>query len=306
MAFVAVSLMGCFPEDDDGCRKAVYLRLSYTLNRHETDKFSEQVNNLNILVYNEDGTFRESHSIGCGKLDANNRYKLDLEPGKYKIVVWGNCTDDSFLLTEGPSYTQMRMHLKAEADNSVSQCSSLFHGFADIDVAQDGEHHIEMIKNTNLIRVVIEDLGNTRAAGNTRVCPDTHFSVRISGNNGIYTYDNQLTNECATQPLTYLPAYGRTEAQDVKAEFTVLRMFCDRSDMLNLTLRDTRFPDSEPIHDLWLTEKILSTIPEVNTDRDLDKYDEYEIRFQVRFNGTWSVVKIYINDWELTESSGGI
>lgn len=303
LTVMTVTFAGCVKQDAKECPRSAFMRFAYTHNSSNTDKFQEQVRSLTILIYDNNGKFLDERHMTCEELEGGNRYALDLEPGKYKIVTWGNYNDKFYDLTSEEDISTMRLSLLRNNDNSVSESCSLFHGYSEIEITKNKnvEILVPLIKNTSLIRIVLENENS-----NTRVCLDTDFCVRISGINTIYTYDNNMADESESCPAIYLPSYEQESDNSYLADFYIQRMFVD-NDKLKLTIQDINYPE-ELIYDIWLTEEILNTVPEISTDSDLDKHDEITIRFNLKLSGSaWTVSAIYINDWEyIPDSMGGI
>ncbi len=293
----AMSSCSTLTEDNSNCPKGLYLRFFYTYHTGEPGcRFSRQVNNLDIFVYDAaDGALVLHKRMAASELDADNGTKLSLPKGDYRIITWGNYDEQAHLIAMHDNFSQMQLRLKT-ISNNFRQHGSLFYG----DVTVGVEHlsrvnaDVYMTKDTNDVHVIIEDVEG-------RVLDASLFTVAMSGLNGIYNYDNSLASEAQGLPLNYIPSYF-SDTQDqlwAQADFTVYRLFCDESDGVHLCITANDRP-MFPLHDLCLSREILRTIEGIETDRDLDCEDDYTLVYKVRYDGgAWDLVSIFINGWEV-------
>lgn len=302
------ALSGCISDDTSECVGQAYLRFSYTHNEPQDDLLTAQVEYINLFFYDGQEQLADSRCIQVTDLDENGGILLEIPEGTYTVVAWGNNHDDKFEVTGSSAMKDLRLSLLEGQDGYASSVPHLFYGRSTVTASamNIAEGHISLIKNTNHIRVVIVDVSGTRA-GSERTLPDTDLKVRIMGCNWRYDYANNLCEQARERIMEYGATNGIDGEGRPQAEFDILRMFADNACQLELVLEDVRHPEEEPLKRFGLTQKVIETIPHVNTTDDLDRYDDYEVRIEVELRQlTWTVVRILINDWEMKEFEGGI
>ncbi len=303
LLFAGGWLAGCntLQEDYSHCPQGAYLRFHYTLNTSYSDLLAQQVNTLDIFAYHiSDGTLAQHVHVAARNLDAAQGIKLLLDPGSYRIVVWGNYAPADHILSVHENCEEVKLRLNNN-DGDVTTLCSLFHAMTELEVVRNSETRREMYltKNTNAVHVIMEEVNGTGADLSA-------FTVTLTGTNGIYNYDNSLAAECPSLPLNYIPSFSTGDEGWAQANFNVLRLFSDESDGLNLKIVANSHPRS-PLYELKLTREILRAIPDVNTMEDLDRHDDYTLRYVVRdTGGAWTVVKIFINGWEIVQQGSGM
>ena len=82
-------LSACIAEDFSRCGRNVVLKFEYVYNYE--DVFGEQVQSVDLFVYNSNGLLVHRETINSGQLDTFAGTNLGhLSPGTYRIVAWGN------------------------------------------------------------------------------------------------------------------------------------------------------------------------------------------------------------------------
>lgn len=312
---VAGMLSGCHNDDTSDCPGTVYLRFNYTHNTSSEDRLRDQVQYLNLYFYNPAGELSRTQRVEVGQLDARGGISLNLPPDNYTMVAWGNNDAAQCEIRNAERLDDLRLSLREDAQGYVCHHSSLFHGRSSFvaSVTEPVESQVSLIKNSNHIRVVLVDVtGTPPGTRGAEPLPGTDLRVRIRGCNWLYDGENNLDPAARQRAMEYQPTPSFSADGWPQAEFDILRMFSDNSCQLKLSVEDTRYADdyaeANPVHDLWLTQQIIDTVPEVNTDDDLNRHDDFEVRLEVKLgpDRTWSVHRILINDWEVGNSIGGI
>lgn len=192
--------------DEGDCDVTHYLTFTFDMNLDKTDKFVEDVHSVRVYAFDTDGKLVWQTADNSADLDAPGyKIKLDLAPGTYQMVVWGgvdnNVDDESFyvpVLTEGVStLDDLHCLLNGDLDGDGMQSSkelyALFQGNRNvtIDDPHDGSviyHDMPLIKDTNLIRVVVVNNSSLDITGN-----DLDFQL-TADNNHMY-YDNSIIKD---------------------------------------------------------------------------------------------------------------
>lgn len=305
-ALLAVSAMnGCstLKEDNSDCPQGLYLRFHYTYHMGDDGcRLRQQVDKLDLFIYKaDDGSLYQHKTLPIGALDSDNGVQLMLPAGDYHMIAWGNYDEQAHLIGVHDTYSQMQLRLKAQSGN-FSFTGSLFHGDIDVTTLKNKRvsGDVYMTKDTNAVHIVIADTED-------EVIDASQFTITMTGTNGIYNYDNALAAEALDLPLNYIPTYQYDADQMwAQADFYVYRLFSDESDGVCLKIAANSHPDT-PLHNLCLSREILRCIPEINTDEDLDREDDYTLVYKVRNDGgAWTLVSISINGWEIISQNSGI
>lgn len=294
LIFAGVILVGCDLKDDySNCRMGVHLSFVYTLNKDYVDKFAEQVSHTDLFVYDENGSLTQSIRVQTAEMK-NGKTDIYLLPGKYKIVSWSNLEETDYTVLQVNTLTQMQVQLNTNTENQIkTQQSALFHGTTDIEVKPKytTEGNIAMTKDVNDIQIILytDEINESNYS---------NYSIEITGTNGTYNFDN---SKAESKLLKYMPPTGYQPWEEngqngIKVDLRVMRMFTD--DDLRVIIR----LGGKAIYNELLTTEILKH-PDYNTDEDLDRYDEYTLRFRLKTTG---LSLISINDWTLTEQNGGV
>lgn len=300
-------LSACVSDDTSECVGKAYLRFSYTHNKPLTDLLLDQVDYINLFFYDRQGNLCETRNVSVANLDTRNGVQLDMAPGDYTVVAWGNNDEDKFELKDVSSLNGLRLSLREDAEGYLSDIGGLFYGKTSLAVStvNRAEGQVALIKNTNHIRIVLVDVTPRSRAADP--IPGTDLRVRLIGCNWLYDHENGLDPVTRGNQKEYRPANSINAENLPQAEFDILRMFADNSCQLEFMVEDVRYPDAEPVKREQLTAKIIETIPEVNNDDDLNRYDDFEVRVEVeQVEQTWVYVRMFINNWEVNDSEGGI
>lgn len=281
---------GCTAEDYSDCQRGTVFNLSYVLNKDSRDKFDSQVETVDLLIYNEAGTItRELHYA-----PASNRIQItDLPRGEYKAVFWANRTEDHFVLDGTADINSHTLALRNSRENEVhSFDSSLFHAYTEFRIRDYGidETGVPLVKNTNRVTVRLTNDAGKPVTGDYR--------VTISGSNAVYNYDNSLV---AGQPsIIYHPFVEREGTGEHTYELNIGRMRFGDDLHVDIT------KGGKPAGHIPLVETLAENSPLLKTDRDLDRYDEYELSYSLGGDGTLVLTLIRINDWQRIIQNGGL
>lgn len=254
--------------------------------------------------------------------------QVDIEPGDYELITWAGLDDQSFavpLLTKGVSKREdLTVLTRRNIDNRATGEEGDNHRKAQpaFPVPRKSKKQaftrsvqkpvttIDLVKNTNNIRVVIAQVNSNPSQPVTRAINKERFSYAIYDDNGYMNYDNSLLED---DLLTYLPFV--TEDSSIKT-----RAFSDEyteypaaiAEISTARLLDTQTPqleiiDRETGKQLLPSNSLISYLSLLKTqdfiDMPLQEYLDRECRYSMIFfvdeNLTMLKSVIQINDWIL-------
>ena len=316
-----------FEEGD--CSIEYRVKFRYDYNMEKVDAFAQEVKTVTLYAFDKDGNFVYQKTEQGERLATGDySMQVDIEPGDYELITWAGLDDQSFavpLLTKGVSkredltvLTRRNIDNRAtgeEGDNIVKRnLPSLFHGRVKKQAftrsVQKPVTTIDLVKNTNNIRVVIAQVNSNPSQPVTRAINKERFSYAIYDDNGYMNYDNSLLED---DLLTYLPFV--TEDSSIKT-----RAFSDEyteypaaiAEISTARLLDTQTPqleiiDRETGKQLLPSNSLISYLSLLKTqdfiDMPLQEYLDRECRYSMIFfvdeNLTMLKSVIQINDWIL-------
>ena len=310
-AVLTLGLVSCeyIHEDLKPCDH--YLHFTYTHNMKFADAFQhelvcqEKAKTAELFIFDGDGKFLSSQSLPTETLQ-ENRIRLNLDPGKYKLLAWAGLNDTDYGWTKpavGESMDEWQMEVKA-TDNAVArEMLGLFQGTLDLVIPTGGETDTEfpLVKNTNKIRLVLID-----ANSGTGLQADD-FTIRATTRNADLDADNQPVSD---KTITWKPYYqavekvaasegGVTAFQAVCAELNTLRLIDGSETSLRLTHKD----ETEAFLNISLTDLLLLTQMEshdLDAQEYLDRQDEYTIVVYLDIvDGKAHCLEVIVNDWTI-------
>ena len=290
---MATGLAACEYIHDDSLAPCEYrLRFVYDYNMKFADAFQHEVTRAALFICDDKGTFIERRDIEGTELKANN-VVMDLEPGTYTLLTWAGLDDGSYTwpdLTPGTSTVEdIKVRTLREADGTQPrELEPLWHALDTLVITGDRheEKEISLAKNTNKLRVVLQD-----TEGYSMRADD--FSFEIVADNGYMDYDNSLLDD---PQITYLPYYtenvdiasagddpdiaiGDTLSQIVAvAEMNTMRLMAGTN--YRLVVRHKGW--EEDVLTINLPNYLLLTQMEghnISAQEYLDRQDEYSIIF---------------------------
>lgn len=147
--------MGCNPiyEDMSHCPpdEEFKVTLDFRYMPDGTDAFAANVGNATVAVYDPQGNFVSQHSVSQADLDKFQGAKMNLDPGTYRIVCWGN-VDANSAMCDLSQYTLAQatlMHTLC-ASGSAANGDRLFYGPAMDDIASPTAFNITVPQTGNV------------------------------------------------------------------------------------------------------------------------------------------------------------
>ena len=293
-------------EELDPCAHGVSLRFIYDYNMEFANAFPKKVDCLTLYIYDEEGNHVGTRVVTGPELrDEGFRMTLDLEPGNYRFVAYGGmaCEKSSFSMVRTPEsgckYSDVRAKMDVDCltNPDRKKLHDMYWGqltLATADLYQEGV--VEMMKNTNNIRIVLQQM-------NGEPVDDKDFDFEITDDNTLFACDNDLIPNGVE---TYTPwargqastgvMEGSKEVIEAYAEFSTSRLMLKNSPKLVI-----RRKDGEEVVNIPLNNYLLLFRSEFHKDMDkqefLDRRSEWSMLFFLDEDHTWLKTKIKINDW---------
>ena len=288
-ALALLGLAACDYIHDDSLPLCEYrLRFVYDYNMKYADAFPNEVTKAALFICDDKGTYLSRKDIEGDELKANN-IRMDLDPGTYQLLTWAGLDEGSYEwpeLTPGTSTIEdIRVRTRRGADaTQPNELEPLWHALDTLVITGDQheEKVISLAKNTNKLRVVLQD-----TEGYSMDVKD--FTFQIVADNGYMDYDNQLLDDPA---ITYTPYYaksidiaggdtinGKPANQYVAvAELNTMRLMDKQNYRLIVRHKDWE----EDVLNVNLCNYLLLTQMEghdISAQEYLDRQDEYSIVF---------------------------
>ena len=288
-ALALLGLAACDYIHDDSLPLCEYrLRFVYDYNMKYADAFQHEVTKAALFICDDKGTYLSRKDIEGDELKANN-IRMDLDPGTYQLLTWAGLDEGSYEwpeLTPGTSTIEdIRVRTRRGADaTQPNELEPLWHALDTLVITGDQheEKVISLAKNTNKLRVVLQD-----TEGYSMDVKD--FTFQIVADNGYMDYDNQLLDDPA---ITYTPYYaksidiaggdtinGKPANQYVAvAELNTMRLMDKKNYRLIVRHKDWE----EDVLNVNLCNYLLLTQMEghdISAQEYLDRQDEYSIVF---------------------------
>lgn len=324
LLLLAATLSSCTQENLEDCVRGIYLKYYFTMTPDGTNRFEEEVEQMNIYVFDENQRFYEKHLITDPKeLLSDNQIHLPLPPGKWYIASWGGSNIDRYNFEKSyrigtmvdPAQPQFnnelvkgettldQFYLLVQVERTpvdepldvAQQLAPLFHGKtvqleSNLDSITGAT--IPMVKNTNVLRVKIGGITNLVTTHAEQNAP---FEVYCVMNNGRYDHTNNIDKHART--IKYLQPSFQPHPDTLLTDITVLRLM-EQDKTSKLVLESPLLPKGSVEVDI--VPAILRYYADVNNQDGLDRRDEFNFEFNFNKNNDNKVnVSIYINGWKV-------
>lgn len=300
-------------DDLNPCPHGVSLRFVYDYNMLYANAFPSNVDCLTLYIYDENGNYVDTKIVTGNELqDENYRMTLDLEKGNYHFVAYGGmaCEKKTFSVLQEPAAGSVYTDLQVKMDeNRLSEplpadrrLHDLFWGELTLETAElYNEGTVKMMKNTNNIRIVLQQLNGEPVNADD-------FEFTITDDNTLFNYDNDLI---ANGTITYFPwAAGETVAgiaddgsdegkpvQVAYSEFSTSRLMTKNTPKLLIKLKkDGREIVNIPLNNYLLLLK-SDLYAKMEPQEYLDRESNWSMVFFLGSNMHWINTHIKINDW---------
>lgn len=320
LPIVALILSSCIKEDNDDC--ITEIRIDYSYNILNSNAFGEQVDEVTLFIFDEQGVLQRTvHEKGKHVQSNNFTFKLsNLPTGKYQFVSWAQ---NNALTNEGANFSfpplidgkstlsELKATLQRIENNKTfnSDLNNLLVGYVPTRLTDKATHNQVIIpakKVNNNIRIILIDQSEKEITTND-------FKVRIEEKtgNGIVDYNYNVTSD---GPITYTPFYYEKttpregEYQDknpnekfnaVAAEFGFSRIIENHE--INLIIENKEGVEilNKSLLDLiYLLKEEGHIAKEMTFQEYLDREDMFALTLYITGDtSTWLETTIIINGW---------
>jgi hypothetical protein len=292
--FLLPLMQACVMDDLSECGVTVYYR--YTRNMEGVDKFASEVKKINLFVFDAEGLFLTEYTATEKELGNSQAMYLNIPPGTYDFISWGNLDEDYQLpvFEKGKTSLQEAILSLKRTEKTVSKYphSLFFGGLQKVQVLPALQKKqiltVDMMKNTKRIKVIAKGLPSQEIAEHL-------FDCRITSANGDYKFDNSIAGD---ESLRYVPQTSVGEDGQLLFDFVTLRELKDGSthSKLIFTYKRQQSNTEVELFNVNLAELLLS----VSKTKDLDIEDYFEI--EILLNYTNGSATIQIEGWESIET----
>ncbi len=269
----------CSDDKDDNeelPKTGVNIQFTYTKNYQGVDKFSEEINQLNIYVFNSEGCFIEEYRVNSTDLQqSDNSLDINLDPGTYDFIVWGNLTDSYALCSMEKGRTNFEdCHLSVKCNGNTvnSHPNSLFYGSSyKVEVAPsvtDKQNvSIDLSKNTTAISLTVTGI----SVEDTEELP---YDCKISSTNGRYGFDNSIIK---TDEIEYIPDMYINDSEELVADFVIMRVSNKDSDNTKLIISQNEEGQEKEI----LRESLAEILLMASASGYFETIDQFDIQVEM-------------------------
>jgi hypothetical protein len=299
MSFCPILLLllmqACIKDDLSEC--GVTVRYQYTQNIEGVDKFASEIKKINLFVFDSDGLFLTEYTADEKELNYTHATNLNIPPGTYDLVCWGNLSDDfdfqQPLFEKGKTSIKEAILSLKRANNIVQNPPQpLFFGsLTQIQIQPALQRKqiltIDMMKDTKKIRIIAKGFPEQEIAEN-------QFECHITSINGDYKFDNSINGN---EKLRYVPQTSVNEEKQLLFDFVTMRELNDGSTQSKLIF--TYHPlnkEKEELFSANLSEILLS----VSKTKNLDIEDSFEIEISLDYTNGSATVRI--KGWETIDT----
>lgn len=326
--------------DSEGdCDPVHVIRFKYDMNMKFADAFPAEVPSVDLYVFDTAGHLvttvsRHVNPDEAGDFSIELR---DLAPDHYHLLAWCGVKDSEHYTVnhagvDDPAreHHTCRINSLDEGDDFGhvrKDIRRLFHGRLDsVDMTADQgrhEHVVPLMKNTNVVRVVLQHL-----SGEPMDTAD--YDITITDHNGLYAHDNKLM---AHKDLLYHPwilrsgeasfhpedapnsaeSRAQSSVSAVVAELTLGRLMADRIEDAMLNVRNSH--NDSTIISIPLIQYLLLVkghyygpdgITPMSDQEYLDRQDDYPMVFFLDERDKWIRTVIYINVWRVVLNNSSL
>lgn len=305
--FILVSVLSSCSsvfDDTSECYSGFHIRFKYDYNMKYADAFSNEVKNLTVFIFDQNGILQAVQTESGDTLKSNKYFmELDVPEGTYDMVVWAGLLDKSFSvsqLTLGESkISDLIVSLNKTGSRSDSNLSPLWHGqINDVIVGNKYEDlTVSLVKDTKQIRIKLQQI-------NGLPITDEDFEYEITDYDNFLSYDNNPRRSGELIYFPYVTGFNTTvepsTETNVYAEFSTSRLMTDSKTRLRITRKkDNTLIMDIPLIDYLLLGALESYRDQMSSQEYLDRQDVYSIIFFLDENLTWLKIQIIINGWTI-------
>jgi hypothetical protein len=297
-------MSGCIQDDLSVCGLRVMFRYTGQNAPQDINRFASEVKQVNLYVFDADTKlFLSEQSATVEQMLDSCMLSLNIFPGNYTFVAWGNVTNDYEFEPFVQGQTTLDdavLTLRSQDDNRLIEDypDNLYFGSQTYTVIPDIQANqlitMDMVNNNKRIHLIARGLYDDNSV--MEEDPERpSFHASITSKNGRYQFNNNPTGE----QYTYIPPSERisVEEQALLSEFVVLRELSTgvTDSRLRVVYREagTRAGEEEEFYEMSLTNLLLLVASA--TETTIENTDEFTVEILIsRTNGT---VEIVIDEW---------
>lgn len=280
---------GCIRENTDNCETTVMFNYVYHLHTYNRDLFSEEVEHLQVYIYDGTGVLVTEKSVPIEFMTGNS-VSFDLVSGKYTAVTWGNTHTGIFECDDKHELSNVRVGINCFDENGVLSTTdpgSLFHGITEFTVKGGSPYKetVPLTKNYNKINLKIKGIENVSSGD---------VITSLTGCNAHYSYDNYFHSNNLI--ISYISGRELDENDNIIECYNVYRLLDNDEDLVLKIFAENAdgliYSFEEPVVPILL--KDISR----KQQEYLDREDEFFIAIGFDEDGTASV-----RSWEEVDTS---
>lgn len=295
--FMILLLASCSIDDGrDECPDGLWITFK---NKYATQQRSGTVDQIDLFVFDEQGTLCLHDTEYEVPMDGSFRKRLWINPGNYTFVAWTGFSEgntyscDDFIIGK-TRMDDLKVNLSRLDDNKVNYRPGLLLNATvtelPVKLKRNEEVVMPMVQLNNQVNVIVRQKG-------VKEVNDVGFSsleLNIADNNSSYFFDNKLDESAPA--FQYVPFFTKKELSIIDCDFYVLKLQ-ERKDEPILTIYD-------PIQDKYiLKNNLIDLIRKVNeiygSQIDLER-DTY-FKIEVVLDQTYVIFSIAINGWVIVK-----
>ena len=291
------------------CNQGLLLKFIYDYNMEYADAFSNKVDCVTLMVYDDKGNHLLTQTEMSSVLkEEGYRMTIDLDPGNYHLVAYGGvaCDESSFeftnLTTRASEYTDRLVRMKEGEEGT--KLHDFFYGTVGVTVNDNryDDAVLPLMKNTNNIRVILQQL-------NGEPVQVEDFQFLITDDNTLFSYDNSLIpvggvsyspwikGQTSTGTSTAGVSTENNEVVVAFAEFSTSRLVTYNSPRLIIRRKDAETDVINiPLNNYLMLLK-SSQYSEMGRQEFLDRESDWSLIFFLDAYMSWINTHIVINDW---------
>lgn len=312
-AAVTIGFSSCIKEYPDICR--VHVSFDYSYNMLSANAFENQVDELMLYVFDENGILLSKHSRQGRAISNAMIIEIDKsQTGHYQFVAWGrsntlaneNANFEIPDLIVGESLIQdLKYYLTRNSGSRDGELNHFLVGVQGADIKQTPDIQavkVPLKKVTKKIRIVILPYSATSELD----VNSYSFRVEDPVGNGLISYDFSLLEDT---PITYLPYYkanivpsaednptGEEVNRAIAAEIATSRLWVPNNPRLYISNSD----EGREIVNISLPFLFSLTQLESHQNWSLQEYLDRQDEFVITLffdSGKWINSTIIINGW---------
>lgn len=273
----AVALLaGCnIKEDVSDCPYNAILTFRYD-GDVSYDIFAEKIDRVALYVFSDDGALVSRMDFSQEQLRDYQGTTLKLNPGRYRIVCWGNAFDNTQIAPEDPHDEARVQHPDLFSGADIATNDHLYYAACDLHLPKNDIISREIAFVSAHINLEIYTRGTGGSAGRLPIyavnglCPQYDFDMRTLG-----------------APASYYPAVSFDTAKNAAAAKLQVFRFSD-DNPVTIDIRDPQNP-AETIYTVNLKEFMDQN------DIHVDGIQEATVELLVEFGDV--SVEIVVPDW---------